>query len=261
MKLTILGSNSAVANIEAFCTSQVVEIFNQKFLIDCGEGTVIRLAEMHISPMKIEHIFISHKHGDHYLGLPGLLSAMSLTGRTKPITIHCFKEIEDILAPVICDVIGDYRADASSFPVKFAYFYPSESNLLLDSAKYTVRTLPLLHAIPCCGFLFEDKSSNTTKRYAYCSDTAYYEDLILKIKNVDLLYHEATYSDADIDKALKYWHSTTTDAAQIALKANAVKLIIGHFSNRYRDLNILLAEAQAIFPDTILAKDKMTIQI
>jgi len=260
MKLTILGSNSAVATIEAFCSSQVVEIFNQKFLVDCGEGTVIRLAEMHISPLKIEHIFISHKHGDHYLGLPGLLSTMALTGRTKPITIHCFKEIEDILSPVICDVMGDYKSGKSSFSVKFKHFQ-YDNEVILDGEKYTVRTLPLLHAVPCCGFLFEDKSSNTTKRYAYCSDTAYNEDIIPYIKNVNLLYHEATYSTVDHDKARKYWHSTTTDAAQIALKANAVKLITGHFSNRYQDLNILLSEAQAIFPDTVLAKDKMIIHI
>ena len=299
-KLTILGSHSATPRVDAAPTAQVLEIKNHTFLIDCGEGTQIQLRKFKISFAKINHIFISHLHGDHFFGLIGMLSSFGLLSRTK--TMH-------IYAPVGLKAIIELQLQISEtkigFPIEFHELTDSKSLLIFEDKNVEVYTIPLTHRIYTNGFLFKEKPDlhnlcmerilqypeiqrcdyfNLKKgkdfvqsdgsvianailtlppkkplQYAFCSDTSYQPRIIPLIKNVDLLYHEATFTSKDEELAIKTGHATARQAAQIAKKAKVGKLIIGHFSNRYRGFHDHLVEARKVFENTELASDGGTI--
>lgn len=293
-QVLILGNASAAPTLKRNHTSQLININEQYFLVDCGEGTQLRLREHKIKLQRINHIFISHLHGDHYLGLLGLLQTMHLLGRVSELTIYCSQNIKEII-----DVHLKYSRGNLSYPINYIAFDATTSHLVFENDKVEVHTIPLTHKIPCTGFLFKEKEKprrikpealkqykvpkhkiNKLKggedcvfedgsivkndqltlsplpnfSYAFCSDTSYREEIIPIIKGVDLLYHEATFMEEHKDRAVKTKHSTAKDAATIAKKAGAKHLIIGHFSNRYPDLNLLLHEAKTVFENTQIAE-------
>ena len=295
MKLTILGSSSALPTSERYPTAHVLEVHERLFLIDCGEGTQMQIRKNRIRLGKINHIFISHLHGDHVFGLYGLLSTFSLMGRNTPVNLY---------APIGYDTI--LRSHLNDFDIHLNYeirFTPLSGKdpvKILDNKFITVQSFPLKHRVPSFGFLFREKPGErnmikdriseykipvaripaikkgenfvlengtiikneeiTTAppaplSYAYCSDTGYFSRLSEFVKGVDLLYHEATF-DSSLEKlAAKTGHSTTLDAARTARDAGAKALIIGHFSSRYKNISFLVEEARSIFPVTVPAID------
>jgi ribonuclease Z len=293
--VTILGSSSALPTSERFPTAHLLNANERFFLIDCGEGTQIQLRKFKIRFGKINHIFISHLHGDHIFGLFGLISSFSLMGRTAALHIFGPDQIEEFLL----NHLKFFQNDLS-FEIVIHKFQNRRSSLIYQDNKIEVRTIPLQHRIPTCGFLFREKEvprnikkdlvdelkisirdivkikngedyltadgkiipnseltlpPYRTRSYAYCSDTAYSENIIEMVRSVNLLYFETTFLHKDKDLAIETLHSTTKQAADIALKANVGKLIIGHFSSRYRNYDAFETEAQAIFPDTRAVMD------
>lgn len=270
-------------------------------MIDCGEGSQLQMRRMRVRFNRLNHIFISHLHGDHCFGLPGLLSTLGLLGRTASITIHAVKEIRDFMDPVLA-----VFCKGLPFEVKFNPIDPYRHALIMEDRSVSVYSIPLKHRIPTCGFLFEEKpreahiirdmvdfykvpvkmlkeikqghdfiteegevipNSRLTapatppKKYAYCSDTAFNPAIIPIIEHVDLLYHEATFGEDEALRAKETHHSTAAQAAEIALRAKAKRLIIGHYSARYEDISVLKEEADKIFPDTILGLEGMVIPV
>ncbi len=292
-QLTILGSSGALPAIGRFPTSQYLVIQNRHCLIDCGEGAQMQLARFQISPQKIDHIFISHLHGDHYLGLMPLLFSMHLFKRTSDLHLYSTAGLDELITLQL-------RLSKSALNYK-TIFHPFEAGkiqTLFEDEAITVETIPLIHKLECAGFLFKEKNKprkiNKEKlvdgiklqqiaslktgadivdeegnvlyknedftlpprpsfSYAYCSDTAWNEAMISQIANVDLLYHEATFVHADLNKAIETKHSTAQQAAEMAKRASVKKLVIGHFSARYKDLDLLLNEAKSVFKETELA--------
>ncbi|MDP2336121.1 MAG: ribonuclease Z [Bacteroidota bacterium] len=290
-QLTILGTSSALPTSNRYPTAQVLHVPGRFFLIDCGEGTQTQMRKYKIGFSKINHIFISHLHGDHIFGLIGLISTMVLLGRINDLHIYSHSELQKFLLPQLQFLY------AEEIPFKIIYHplnFKKEQKIFEDK-KVTVYSFPLSHRIPTCGFRFEEKpvlpnlipakieeyqipirdrqrikeggdfiasngqlilhSELTTNKhqarsFAFCSDTRYDESYIESIRNVDLLYHEATFAEDNRELAQSTYHSTGKDAATVALKAQVGKLIIGHFSARYKDHTIILKEAQAIFPNT-----------
>lgn len=292
-KLTILGSNSATPAYGRHHTSQLLTIHSQNFLIDCGEGTQERLAKFKNHPYQIDYIFISHLHGDHYLGLMGLIFTMHLMRRTKDLYLFGQRGLKEIIMTQL-----KYSDSTLNYNIVFRELDPNKSELLFESKTLEVHSFPLTHRIPCSGFLFKEKPKPfrinkeklpenfslvniaTLKKgedvynddgtvvyknsemtlpprksfsYAFCSDTIFTDSFVPYIKDVDLLYHEATFLDEKKKWADLTFHSTTKQAGQIAKLANAGKLIIGHFSARYKDLTPFLVEAQEVFKNTLLA--------
>ncbi|MCK4663085.1 MAG: ribonuclease Z [Bacteroidales bacterium] len=299
--LTILGSSSALPTKDRFSTAQVLNILERFFLIDCGEGTQIQLRKFNIKFAKINNIFISHLHGDHYFGLNGLISTFNLLGRKNDLNIYAPIQLEQLIK---CQ--SKILDNELEFNINFHKITPKRSEIIFEDDKLTVKTIPLKHRIPTCGFLFKEKPRQKNIRkdmveflkipikeiikikdgadyisndgklytndvltipppkprsYAYCSDTLYSEKIIPVIKDVDLLYHEATFAERHKSKAKESFHSTSVQAATIALKANVKKLIIGHFSPRYKDLSPLLNEAKSVFKNTELAEDGNTFKV
>ena len=293
MKLTILGCHSASPRYNSNPTAQVLEIRGNLFLIDCGEGTQLQLRKYKFKMQSIQHIFISHLHGDHYFGLIGLISTMHLLGREKELHIYAPPELKDIIYMQLGASNTELR-----YPLFFHSFGFESSQVLLENSSITVSTIPLNHSIPCCGFLFKEaqqdrrmrrekleeynipnysvpkikaggdflmedgtiiphleltRSAQKARSFAFCSDTSYHEPIIDQISGVDILYHEATFLNDLKERALQTKHSTAKEAGTIALKANVGKLIIGHYSQRYHDLDPLLEEAQAVFEKSFLA--------
>lgn len=296
--LTLLGCGSAKPTALFNPSGQLLNLRNKQFLIDCGEGVQITLAQIAAKTAHLDHILISHLHGDHCFGLMGLLSTFGMLGRTKALHLYAQPDLERLMRPLLNYFCRDMR-----YEVVFHNYHPNRSELLYEDRTLTIRTLPLKHRVPCCGFLFEEKPSlpNILKtqidryhiplaqiplikagadfvtetgelvpnallvrqpakpfRYAYCSDTAYDERLVAQIEGVDCLYHEATYPEEWATRAAETMHSTARQAATIALKAKVGQLIIGHYSSRIKDFDALLQEAQAIFPNTVLGKDKLS---
>jgi ribonuclease Z len=292
--VTILGSSSALPSPSRFTTSQLVSLNQKLFLIDCGEGTQIQLQKFGKKMGRINHIFISHLHGDHIFGLPGLISSMSMGGKQGELHLYAHSELQVILSTLM-----KYMNDLD-LKIKFHPLNLRKHALLYEDDKIKVESFPLNHRIPCCGFLFREQPQDLHLRkekvtelnipfldririkkgadlvlpdgslvpnseltlpaenprsFAYCTDTIMLKKIIPVIEGVDLLYHEATFSDEVKDLAVKTYHSTAKQAAQIALEANVGKLIIGHFSSRYKDVNILVEEAREIFPNTFAVKD------
>ncbi len=299
--LTILGCGSAIPTRKNNPSGQILEMRDKQFLIDCGEGIQITMRQTAQRTSRLDHIFISHLHGDHCFGLIGLISTLAMMGRTRNLYIHAQPDLEKLLRPQI-----DYFCNGMAFEIIFCNFNPRKHEIIYEDRSLTVKTLPLKHRVPCCGFLFEEKQKErhiikemidkfdiplsaipaikegadfmtevgvlitndrlTTDptppiRYAYCSDTAYLEKLIPLIEGVDCLYHEATFTKDMADRAKETQHSTARQAATIAQKAGVKKLIIGHFSARVIEQNIFLEEAKAVFPNTYLAKERETYSI
>lgn len=292
-QVTILGSNSAIFNHGRHPTAQVVTINNIHFLVDCGEGTQERLHENKIKWFKIDYIFISHLHGDHYYGLIGLLTTFNLLKRKNKLVVFGPKELKKII-----ELQLKTANTKLNYELKFEFTKDDEKKLLLDLPECMVYSVPLKHKLPTTGFLFTEKNelrqlnleklkqysiaktdfkllkqgfdvldktgrkvknSNVTTKgktprsYAFCSDTMYHLPLMKAIKNVDLLYHEATFLHEDLQRAVETTHSTAKQAGQIARKINAKKLLLGHFSSRYIDLSVLEDEAKTVFENVELA--------
>jgi len=293
--VTVLGSNSALPTSERYPTAQVLNVSERFFLIDCGEGTQMQLRKNHIRFTRINHIFISHLHGDHCFGLIGFMSTLGLLGRTADLHIYGHEDLEKVYRPQL-----DYFCRDITYKVIFHSVDTSVSKIVYEDNKVEVISIPLKHRIPTCGYLFKEKEADrhiikemvdyyqipvkciagikkgndyTTAKgefipnhiltrpgaiprsYAFCSDTKYTESIVPLIKDVDLLYHEATFLSDEEKLASKTFHSTAKQAGQIAKLANAKKLIIGHFSSRYKDLNILVNEASLVFSNTSIAKE------
>lgn len=297
-ELTILGSSSATPVYDRHPTSQLLVFRDHHFLIDCGEGTQLQLIKYRIRFHRISHIFISHLHGDHYLGLTGLLSTYHLQGRSADLHLYGQPELMDIIEMNLRLSQTHLRYNLVFHPLR--YYTPE---VLLEDEDIYVRTVILNHRIPCTGFVFSEKPRQRKLRveklqeynipftyyprikagdgfvdaggrmvsneelteepvpprsYAYCSDTAYMPELAHEVEGVDLLYHEATFMEDMRDRAVATFHSTAREAAQVALDAKASRLLIGHFSARYKQLDGLLAEARALFPATELAVEGST---
>ena len=295
LKLTILGSSSAIPTSTRFPSSQILNINERFFLIDCGEGTQMQLRKYRFKLQKINHIFISHLHGDHYLGLVGLVFTMHLLGRHNELHVYGPPELKDII-----DLHLNVSLTTLNFPLEFHSLVSDIPEVLFEDNRIIVKSFKLLHRVPTYGFIFREKSSlrnikkevianmnipfeemddirggadftdetgvthinahltnepRKPKSYAYCSDTGYTETIIPLIKDVDILYHEATFLNDREKDAIEKQHSTTLQAATIALKAKAKKLLIGHYSARYDDLTPLLNEARSVFPETYLAEE------
>ena len=300
--LTILGYNSAIPTVKSAPTAQFLEMEERCFLIDCGEGTQVQLRKAKAKFSKINHIFISHLHGDHVFGLPGLISSFRLLGRETPLHVYGPKGIKEMM-----ETIFRITETHQGFEVIFHELSSKKSEKVFEDNRVEVFTIPLDHRIYCNGYLFKEKpkerhlnmqeiskypeieicdyhnlkrgkdiqlsdgyilkNENLTKpaepsvSYAFCSDTRYLESIIPIIKNVDVLYHEATFLH-DLKKMADYTgHSTALEAAKIARKANVKKLILGHFSNRYHDLSVFLNEACEIFPETYLPEQLEAVKI
>ena len=292
-ELTILGSSSATPTFNRNPTSQLLNINEKYYLIDCGEGTQNQLLRFGIKSPKIDQIFISHLHGDHYLGLIGLLSSLHLNGRTKPMYLHGPPQLEEII-----NIQFKYSQTQLRYLLIFNATQFNVSAKVYENHDVIVETIPLDHRIPCTGFKFSGKKrlpkiikekvqqleipvnqiplikkggSFTDKRgrvhlhedlttepdkpkvYAYCSDTICSWNYLPLIKDADVLYHEATFMNDMLERAQETYHTTCLQAGEIALKANVKKLIIGHFSARYHELEPLLEECKTIFPNSFLA--------
>lgn len=298
LEIKILGSSSATPTLERHPSAQLVFAGDTKILIDCGEGTQTQMFRYQIKYNRIDYILISHLHGDHFLGLPGLLSTMSLNGRKRPLHIAGPKALAELMASFL--EVSDTHLE---FPVNYHTTQPDSLSLLFSTDSLEIHSIPLKHRIPCTGFLIKEKKDprkinvpvcesygvplsyypilkrgkdyfgmngeiipNATltfeasppTSYCYCSDTIFDVSLVPAIFGTDLLYHEATFGNDLSERATETWHSTAAQAAQIALQSEAKKLIIGHFSARYRSLETLLSEARAIFPQTELAVEGKT---
>ena len=300
-KVHILGCGSALPTLQHNASSQIVELREKLFMIDCGEGTQIQLRRSRIHFSKIIEVFISHLHGDHCFGLPGMISTFGMTGRTAPLHIYAPAAFEPIL-----DQTLSFFCQGLEFKVVFHAVDTTQNKVVYEDRSLTVETIPLQHRIDCCGFLFREKpilphirrdmidfykipisqinnikagadwvtpegevianSRLTTpaepaRSYAYCSDTRYIKTLHELVKGVSTLYHESTYSAEDAERARLYWHSTSQDAAKVARDASVGKLLLGHFSARYNNESQLLEEAKEIFPNSYLTREGATFDI
>lgn len=295
LELKILGSNSAAFAHNRHHTSQFLRIQNTYFLIDCGEGTQLLLKKNKIKLSRINHILISHLHGDHYYGLIGLISTMHLFGRKATLCIYG--------PPMLADIITlQLKASNTrlSYDIDFKQWTPDQQELIFENNHMTVTTFPMNHRIPCSGFLFREKPKKRrinkevvdsmltpiqvmalkngedaldmdgnvlyenklatlpprpSRAYAFCSDTQYLPDLAEVVKGVDLLYHEATFTEDMAERAELTYHSTARQAAELANNANVGKLLLGHFSTRFRELAPVLNEALEVFPRSVLANE------
>jgi ribonuclease Z len=299
-KLIILGAGSALPTRNNFPTSQILELRDKQYMIDCGEGTQIRMRQMGLKINRLGHVFISHLHGDHCFGLIGLISSFGMLNRTADLYVHGPQGITELFEKQIA-----FFCENLPFKLFFEEFNTTKNTLIFEDRSVSVYSIPLKHRVPCSGFLFREKNKDrhilremidfyqvpvsqlnlikggddfitpegelipnerlTTApdkivSYAYCSDTAYSEKIISIINGVDLLYHEATFAETEKVRAKKTMHSTAAQAATIALKAGVGKLLIGHFSARYANQQLLLEEAHSVFEQTILAHDLDTIE-
>ena len=295
MKLTILGCYAATPRTITNPTSQVLEIRNRMFLIDCGEGTQVQLRKNKLKFSKINHIFISHLHGDHFYGLVGLISTFMLLNRQTDLHVYGPKGIKEIILLQL-----RYSNSFTGYNLYFHELTSKGSEIVYEDEKVVVKTIPLKHRVYTNGYLFEEKigdrklnvdevrkhnidscyfqkiknGSDITlddgsvipnaeitfdpippKSYAFCSDTMYDETIIPIIENCDALYHETTFLESEADKAQKTMHSTAKEAATIAAKANVKQLILGHYSTRYANIDLFKEEAETIFPNVLLADD------
>lgn len=269
-------------------------------MIDCGEGAQAQMQRYGVKWRNLEHLFISHLHGDHYFGLPGLINSMNLLGRTMPLHVYAPAPLESIIQQIL---------EVANTTLCFPYFFhplPADAALLVDNSSFSVTAFPVEHRIACHGFLITRKTSGrkllpevcqqyhipptfydrlkqgedyiseqgerirnewlTTegpppRRYAYCADTLFTESFLPHITGVDLLYHESTYLDEDALKAASRFHSTAAQAAQLAVKAGAKELLLGHFSSKYKDLSPFVMEAAAIFPNVRIAEEGSSYEI
>ncbi|WP_163410344.1 ribonuclease Z [Flavobacterium ajazii] len=300
MKLTILGCYAATPRTITNPTSQVLEIKNRLFLIDCGEGTQVQLRKNKIKFSKINHIFISHLHGDHLYGLIGTISTFSLLGRTTDLHIYGPKGIKELILLQL-----KLTESWTTYSLFFHELESKESEVIFEDQKVIVKTIPLKHRIYTNGYLFQEKPAERklnieavqqydihvayyqkiknggditlddgrvieneklsfdpvpAMSYAFCSDTVYNEAIIPIIENVDVLYHESTFLESEAPLAEKTLHSTAKEAATIAVKANVKQLILGHYSTRYEGIEPFKKEAETIFPNVLLGDDGVSFE-
>ena len=295
--VTILGSSSAAPTSRRNTTAQLVNFYQRYYLIDCGEGTQVQLRRQHLKMSKINHIFISHLHGDHFFGLVGLISSLNLFGRTKELHIYSDPRIKDVI---------DLQLEISETELQFEIIYHplnySKKEKLFEDKKLKIYSFPLEHRVPTCGFLFQEKQSIPNikreiikkynpdieqikairsggdlltanglkiknqdliknppppRSYAFCSDTKYFESMHQFFKGVELLYAECTFMKDLQTVAVDKYHMTTTDVSKLALEAEAKNLIVGHFSARYRDIADFEEELLSMLPNAKLVNDLM----
>ena len=234
-------------------TGQVVELCDKSFLVDCVESTQLKMILVGLKTARLYTVLISHLHGDHCFGLIGLISTLGMMGRTQPLHIYAHADLEKLLRPLL-----DYHCQDLPYEVEFHAINPRKKEVIFEDRTLTIETIPLKHKVPTCGFLFTEhhRDREPRKRYAYCSDTAYREQSVEQIGGVEVLFHEATYTEKDADKCKKHTHSTAKQAAQIAKLAGAGKLIIGHYSAREDDHVVFLNEDKDLYDKTILAVEK-----
>jgi len=299
--VTVLGSGSSMPTADRNLSGHFINVSEHFFLIDCGEGTQFQLIRFKLKFQRINHIFISHMHGDHFFGLLGLISSFQLLGRTKELNIYGPPDLENVLMS-----LNPYAKNALSFKLIFHALSFSGNQIVYEDKLITVTTIKLKHRVPCNGYLFREKAKprkllaeaiekydipvfernniklgkdfttgdgevianelmttepERARSYAYCSDTAYNEKIIDQLTGVDLLYHEATFTEEYADRAQETLHSTAKEAATVASKAQVKRLLLGHFSTRYSDLTPLLEEAKAVYPNTGLVEEGKTYEI
>jgi len=294
-EVLILGSGSAIPNKNKNHTCQLIIYNNKNFLFDCGEGSQVQLKKFGVSIQKIDHIFISHLHGDHYLGLSGLVSSMNLLGREKKLRIYGPKQIKDVI-----QLHFKIANSQSAFHIQYIETQNKSLELLYSIGNVSISSFPVKHKIPTTGFLVSagskkrrlipsalekytvpkhlrsgisegkdytteggDKIKNQDltidplplRHYAFCADTAYLPELGEYLDGVQLMYHEASFLNVDKKRAKIHFHTTAEQAAELARNCNVEKLLIGHFSNKYQDDQAFLIEARAIFQNTYIAKE------
>lgn len=299
--LNILGCGSATPSLRHLPACQVIDYRGSLMMIDCGEGAQLSMRRMGLKFSRLNHIFISHLHGDHCLGLPGLLSTLALHQKGGTLTVHTFAEGAEMFGRIM-----DFFCRERTFDLQFNILDPSRRQIALDTPSLTVEAFPLRHRVPCVGYLFHEKPKPLHLRgdmvkfhnipvsqlkaikegtdfitpegvvvpnnrlttpadpavsYAYCSDTIYDPALAETVKGVDLLYHEATYTDDCAQKARERFHATASEAARVARDAGAARLLLGHFSKAYPNEEQHLAEARAIFPATDIAREGLTLPL
>ena len=300
-RVHILGCGSALPTLRHFPSSQVVEVREKLFMVDCGEGAQMQLRRCHVRFTKIGHVFISHMHGDHCFGLIGMISTFGLLGRTATLHIHANELLGDMIKrqmDLFCHDLG--------YEVEFHPIDATRREVIYEDRSLTVETIPLVHRLSTCGFLFREKpllphirremidfygiptsqiqnikngadwvmedgtvipnsqlvtSADEPRSYAYCSDTRYMPELHLQLKGVTTLYHESTYGEDNLQMAQKYNHSTARQAALVARDAGVGQLILGHYSSRYEDENVLLNEAREVFENVRLANELDVINV
>lgn len=300
-ELHILGCGSALPTTRHFASSQVVNVRDKLYMIDCGEGAQLQFRKSRLKFSRLNHIFISHLHGDHCFGLWGLISTLNLLGRTAELHIYSPKGLEALMAPTL-----DFFCRQMTYKVLFHEFDTKTSGMIYEDRSLTVTTIPLRHRMPCCGFLFREKRrpnhiiremidfyevpvyelnrikngadyvtpegetipnsvltrpADLPRSYAYCSDTIYMPEIAGLIEGVDLLFHEATFAHENLIRARETFHTTALQAGELAKAAGVKKLLIGHFSARYEDETVLLEEASSVFPETVLAKETLCVEI
>lgn len=300
MKLTILGCYAATPRTITNPTSQVLEIRSRMFLIDCGEGTQVQLRKNKLKFSKINHIFISHLHGDHFYGLVGLISTFMLLNRQTDLHVYGPKGIKEIILLQL-----RYSNSFTGYNLYFHELTSNESEVIYEDDKVVVKTIPLKHRVYTNGYLFQEKAKERklnieavehynidiayyrkikyggditlengtvvpnaeltfdpepAKSYAFCSDTMYDESIIPIIENCDVLYHETTFLESEADKAESTMHSTAKQAALIAQKANVKQLLLGHYSTRYANIELFRQEAETIHPNVLLADDGLVFE-
>lgn len=294
-RVHILGCGSALPTLRHFASSQVVEVREKLFMLDCAEGTQMQLRRCHVRFTKLSHVFITHLHGDHCFGLIGMISTFGLVGRTATLHIHAPKE----LGPILDEQIRFFTHDLG-YDVEFHAVDTSRRAAVYEDRSVVVESIPLQHRMPCCGYLISEKPSlphirremidfyqiptsqinnikngadwttpdgevipnsklvkpaDGVRSYAYCSDTRYLPTLHEQLKGVSTLYHESTYGEDMLKNAEKYCHSTARQAAMVARDAGVGKLLLGHYSSRYEDEQVLLREAKEIFENTYLTNE------
>ena len=254
--LRILGTASAVPVSDRNPSAQALSVHGRLFLVDCGEGTQQQLRRQHVSLVKIEAVFLSHIHGDHIFGIWGLISSMSLYGRTATLPIYAPQAFGGMLASFLT-----YHGEGLGFAVEHRPLHLSAPETVYEDKAERVSAFPLQHKIECYGFRFDEVAPRRSRSFAYCSDTGPFPELASWVKGVDVLYHEATYPQAYEDKAREHFHSTTRDAASCARDAGAGRLIVGHYSSRERDTRVYEEECRAIFPDSVAANDSDVFEI
>lgn len=299
-QVTVLGSSAATPTSLRHTSAQVLQHHNNWYLLDCAEGTQMQIRRFKVPMMRISHVFISHLHGDHYLGLPGLLFSMHLLGRNKPLHVYS--------PPGLREIIELQFKVSGLIPVYETIFHEVRQGgeVVYRDPVLEVESLEMAHRIPCFGYLFREttRERNIIKQsiprydipveqmpgikqgrdlvlpdgktvpnerittsppeprtYAFCSDTAYTEKFLPQIRGADLLYHEATFLGDRAETAREKTHSTTIEAATIAKKAGVGRLMLGHYSARYKDMQLFLKEAQEVFPDTLLAEEGMVVPV
>ena len=300
-EVNILGCGSALPTTRHFPSSQVLNVRDKLYMIDCGEGTQLQFRKSHLKFSRLNHIFISHLHGDHCFGLPGLISTLDLLGRTADLHIYAPAGLEELMKPWL-----EFFCIQLSFHIFFHVVDTQKRKVVFEDRSLTVTSIPLKHRVPCCGFLVEEKQLSRhiirdmvdfykvpvsqmnalkvgvdfvtpdgtvvpnerltrpaapARKYAYCSDTLYLPALAEQVAGVDLLFHEATFAESESARARQTCHTTAKQAATLAKNAGVKRLVIGHFSARYEDEQVLLQEASSVFEPTVLARENMNLSL